>query len=627
VLLATGAGILVLLAFLVLLPRLTGRRPLATAASRPALPDAPSAEEQTRLSALVAAQPGDPKPGRELGDFYLQGARPFGAIWAYSLALQARADDPSATLGMAQALETGLFRERAVERLRAILSREPGHPEAVPRLATLYLRTGRPKAALLLLQGPGAPFLSRPEGRVLEGRVWQALGDLDAAERAYRRAVEQDPQDAAAWRRLGLLALSQEKRAAALQALERAVALDPQNPGALVDLGRVLAASGKPADRQSATRFFRAAIQSRPYAPAFYHSSLMLARAGDLKQAEEGFRLAIKTDPQYPDAYLALANVLDATGRRAEGHHQRGIYFSIKDLRHDSMRQYLAMAKADPSRPDGLLMASQSLFNMMQRPRAADMARRAWTEFPGNPQARERLAASLIVAKWKAATQLCQEWLQKEPGAVPALWMLGRIAADEKRPADAIRYYEQVLAIQPENAEVLEALGAVLLGSPEPENLPRALDALSRAVALAPAKAKARYRLGMALMKSGRPEEALRQLLRSLDLDPHAGETYNVVVQLARRLRQPGAVAFFSPLVRDVEARLREELLLWRQTWDRPDDPNGYLALARFLIRTAALEKAESQLERALLLRPHWSEAADELRRVRRLLAATTDSV
>jgi cytochrome c-type biogenesis protein CcmH/NrfG len=352
----------------------------------------------------------------------------------------------------------------------------------------------------------------------------------------------------------------------------------------------------------------------------------MLMREGDLDQAEQGFRLAIKTDPEYADAHRDLADLLDRRGQRAEAHQQRGIYHSVKGLRVASMREYLAMADADPSQPDGLLMASQSLFNMMQRTQGADMARRARAAHPGDPRTRERLAASLLIAKnWKAAADICHEWLKEEPGAAPPLWMLGRIAADEKRTAEAVRYYEQALAIQPDNADLLEALGAVLLASSEPDRVPRALTALGRAVDLAPTKARARYWLGLALREAGRPDEALRQLLRSLDADPHRGETYNIIVQVARHLKQPGAVTLFGPLVRDVEARLREELRLWRHTWDQPKDPAGYLALARFLIERTELRKAESQLEHALLLRPRWPEAAAELARVKRLLAATSD--
>ncbi len=128
-------------------------------------------------------------------------------------------------------------------------------------------------------------------------------------------------------------------------------------------------------------------------------------------------------------------------------------------------------------------------------------------------------------------------------------------------------------------------------------------------------------------MRAGRLEAAQRHLLRSLELDPNRGDTYGIIVQLAHRLRQPGAVALFSPLVRIVESRLREEMTLWRRTWDQPEDPGGYLALARFLIRTADLRKAESQLEQALELRPGWQEAEQELARVRRLLAVVEERI
>jgi Flp pilus assembly protein TadD len=123
-------------------------------------------------------------------------------------------------------------------------------------------------------------------------------------------------------------------------------------------------------------------------------------------------------------------------------------------------------------------------------------------------------------------------------------------------------------------------------------------------------------------MRAGRLEDAQRQMLRSLDLDPNQTAPLSVIVQLARRLRQPGPITLFGPLIRDVEGRLREELLLWRATWDQPNDPAGYLALSHLLIRTGDARKAESQLQEALVLRPGWREAATELAQVRRLLSA-----
>jgi cytochrome c-type biogenesis protein CcmH/NrfG len=251
------------------------------------------------------------------------------------------------------------------------------------------------------------------------------------------------------------------------------------------------------------------------------------------------------------------------------------------------------------------------------------LARRAYERFPDHPETREQLAALLILANdRKGAAELCQAWLKEEPGAAVPLRMLGRIAANDLRFEDAIRCYEQAIAREPENADFLIAYGEALLDAPGRERPLRALELLTRAASLAPEDARARYHLGVALMRAGRPEEARRQLLRTLDLDPHRGPTYSTIVQLARRLRAPGPADLFAGLVRRVEDRLREELALWRRTWDHSQDPDGYLALARFLVRTAAPRKAEAQLEEALRLRPDWPEARAELLRVRRLIAA-----
>jgi Flp pilus assembly protein TadD len=259
---------------------------------------------------------------------------------------------------------------------------------------------------------------------------------------------------------------------------------------------------------------------------------------------------------------------------------------------------------------------------MQQNARALALARQASERFPRSPEVREQLTALLILTNdHEAAAQLCQAWLREDPGAAQPLWMLGRIAAAGLRFDEAVRYYEQALVKQPDNATFLEALGEVLLAAPGSEHLPRAVTTLGRAVALAPQDAKARHQLGLALMRAGRLEEARRQMLRSLDLDPNRGPVYSTLVQLARRLRQPGPAALFAPIVREVEGRLRDELTLWRRTWDHPEDPEGHVALARFLVQTGDPRRAESQLEEALALRPRWPQAEAELARVRRLLA------
>jgi tetratricopeptide (TPR) repeat protein len=432
-----------------------------------------------------------------------------------------------------------------------------------------------------------------------------------------------DAEAPQAWHRLGLLALADGRLSDARGALQKAHDLDPADPAILTDLGRAWGAGKTESEKERALGLFQEAVRSRPYAPAYYQAGLLLVGAGRSPQAMTLFGRAIAADRDFAGPYRELAGLLERNGRRAEAHYQRGLYFSVRDLRVRSMREYLAMAAADPSRPDGLLMASQSHFKMQQSARALAVARRAATWFPQSGEAREQRAALAILATQRQeAADLCRAWLREEPDAAQPLWMLGRIAVDTLRFDEGIALYEQALAKQPENPAFLQSLGEALLNAPGSERVPRAVEVLTRAVAAAPNDAKARAQLGAALMRAGRPEEARRQMLRSLDLDPNRGPTYSTVVQLARQLRRPGPVALFGPMVRTVEQRLREELTLWRRTWDRPDEPQGYLDLARFLIRTADLSRAESQLEEALRLRPGWPEAQAELTRVRRLLAA-----
>ena len=92
-----------------------------------------------------------------------------------------------------------------------------------------------------------------------------------------------------------------------------------------------------------------------------------------------------------------------------------------------------------------------------------------------------------------------------------------------------------------------------------------------------------------------------------------------MVVQLARQERAAAPVSLYAPLVRRVEARLREEQSLWQATWERPNDPQAYEALAGFLIRTGDLAQAEGQLTEAVRLRPGSSPAREQLALVRRL--------
>jgi tetratricopeptide (TPR) repeat protein len=559
-----------------------------------------------------------------LGEYYREQARPFAALWAYSFAREPRPDDPAVALGQAQALEAALFPEAAVARLKAVLAQQPGQPEAVASLTELYLRTGRPEAALAVVEGAASGFRASAAGGLLEGRVREAVGDTKGAEAAYRRSVGQDgpeAEDAPAWRRLGQLAFDRGDLFNARQGFVTARVLMPTQPQYWVDYGRTFAASPKPQERRTAPEYYvKAMNQQLLFAPAHYEAGLWYMRQSRWREAAERFQSAVESEPEHAAAHEQLARALAAMGQKSRAAYHRGRAYAARGLRIAALREYQAWAALEPENPEAALQVGQSYFEINQLDRARIALEKAQKRHPGDKSLRDRLIAfSLLSGQRQQARRLCEAWLKKEPGAPGALWMLGRAAADEQQFAEAVRLFEQATAKEPKNAEFLGALGEALLKLPGTEATPRAVAALSRAVSAAPDEPRWRTTLAQALQRAGRFAEARRHALRSLDLDPHQSSMLNMVVQLARQERTPAPVSLFAPLVRSVEARLREEQSLWQATWERPNDPQAYEALAGFLIRTGDLAKAEGQLTEAVRLRPGSAPAREQLALVRRL--------
>jgi tetratricopeptide (TPR) repeat protein len=600
-----------------------GRREGSAAATTAALPDAPEGEEKALLEALRASRPGDSTPARRLGDLYVDRARPFSALWAYAIATDGPpAPDPSVERGMARALAAGLFPEAAIRRLRAVVEREPREPHGVAALAELYLRTAQPEAALKVVEAAGDSFRGSEEGATLEGQARLALGDAAGAERALRRAVDlphgKDPE---AWRRLGLLALSRGDLFAAKQAFGAARVVAPLNPLYDVEYGRALAASANPKEQLEGLGYYvKAMNRSLRFAPAQYEAGVWYVRRKRWREAIARLRAAVDAEAGNPEAHEQLARALEAVGAKAEGRRHRALAFEARDLRARALQENQAWAALAPDDPEAELAVSESYFRMSDLPRARARLAAARKRFPNHPEFRERfIAVSIALGDLAPARPLLEAWLREEPASSRALWMQGRVAAEEQRPAEAIRLYEQAIARDPENPELHGVLGEALLK--QPGSAERALEPLARAAMRAPAEARWRAGLAQALLSAGRVEEARRQALRALDLDPHQGEVYGVVVQLARRERTPGVLALFAQLTRDKETYLREETRRWRATWRSPEDAAAYVAMADFLARGGDLAAAEGQLAEAVRLRPGDTALRARLSRVGRLLA------
>jgi tetratricopeptide (TPR) repeat protein len=197
-----------------------------------------------RYRGALADSPGMVDGWQALGDLLRRLGRVGEARDAYRHAFEAAGGDPHLGLGLALLeMELGHFDDaRTLIDAAADAGVEVG--PARRRLGLALARSGRFGEAVTVLDP-----LARggdPEAAAALGRVLSEAGRQEEAEAVLRRAVDEDPENAAAWEHLGLVHLRQERWADARDASRRAVELDSGRAEAWNNLGVARHQTGDP---------------------------------------------------------------------------------------------------------------------------------------------------------------------------------------------------------------------------------------------------------------------------------------------------------------------------------------------------------------------------------------------
>lgn len=203
-----------------------------------------------------------------------------------------------------------------------------------------------------------------------------------------RRAVEQRPDDGAAWQELGSALLERDELEQAADAFARAAELRPRDAEPLIDLAHSRFASG---DVSAALASIREAVEREPRNASALFSAVELARrAGRPDEALEVARRIAEADPEDAVAALDVAELslelglLDEAGpafarlRTLEDEPEHEVYalhglFEVEARRGD-WRRALGLA-ADAAKLDRLgrttdllAFAAAQLFGAAERP-------------------------------------------------------------------------------------------------------------------------------------------------------------------------------------------------------------------------------------------------------------------
>lgn len=155
-----------------------------------------------------------------------------------------------------------------------------------------------------------------PEGYVRLAYPLEDGGDLPGAAEAYRQALQIAPNYSDAALNLAYLLEQMQNFDASMEGYRRVLQLTPGSAQAMGGIARIL---GKANRYDEALRAFRAALQQYPGAAFLWVDLGQLFEARqDLKQAIGAYQKAVEADPADPEAYFALARVLQQAGLNAE---------------------------------------------------------------------------------------------------------------------------------------------------------------------------------------------------------------------------------------------------------------------------------------------------------------------
>ena len=301
---------------------------------------------------------------------------------------------------------------------------------------------------------------------------------------------------------------------------------DPNNAAAYGNLAIIAAQQG---DLAGAERLMRQEIGLRPNTPAGYHNlGSVLQQQGRLADAIAAHRHAIKLKPDYAEAFLALGN-----GLRQQGHFE------------EAMGSYRSAVAARRDYPE----AHNNIGVLLQMQGRLEQAAAAYHEAvrlrPRYAEAQFNLGTVLHQQhQLEAAEAAYRGVIELAPGIAAGHNNLGTVLKDQGRLDQALAAFDQAIALQADYAEAFYNRATVLQ---QQARLEEALAAYGRAIALRENYADAINNAGIVLQELGRASEAIDLYRPLLERMPaHADACNNLGTALLAEGRADEARAAFE---------------------------------------------------------------------------------
>jgi tetratricopeptide (TPR) repeat protein len=449
-----------------------------------------------------------------------------------------------------------------------------------------------------------SPFQEAEEARTKafrEGIQLFQAGRIDEAEAAFLAVIAATPEDGPSRVQLSRIYARTGREQDAVRVLEDGLRYRPNGIGLLNELGALLLAEGRASDAEGR---FREALAIEPGNP---RTAMGLARSlaarGDPAAGAAVLETALATSPDIGELQFLLGSLQVRLAKYPEALEALA---KARDLGVESpgVDVYRALALEALGRRDE---AESTLRSVLQRT-------------PDAPEARKQLGLLLAETRPGEALEHLSRALEALPGDLPALETAGLLAVTLNRDPQAIELLSRAVALAPDRARLWLALGETHYRRAESDE---ARDAFERALGAKPSAREseaAHFYLGEIAFAARRFEQAAEQYRQSSSIDSRRGLAESLS-KLGRGDEAASVVAEALAASEDAPTKASMLGLAAKLHLDRGEDEAALEALSES--RTLDPNRAEtSYLLGTLLARlGRTAEARDELERFRSLKA------
>lgn len=435
--------------------------------------------------------------------------------------------------------------ERALALSQRWLAQVPDNESAL-QLATLSaIGLGNTDAASDYLDRLLASHGKNALGRlVAQARGLDAKGNQQLVA-ALSKLSDRYPDQAPLWYARALTKEKAGELAAAQKANQRALSLMPEHLQAQLLQARLLQKQGK---TKKALRHLKKLVRKHPESrrPRITYIRLLLANN---KQDPARKQLTVMAE-QFPDDLdlrFSLALLALEAGATETGEQQLNNLLK-RNYRSSDIHLYLAQAAQQRQAPSEAVehylkvSGKQSLRARVQAARLLyqqDKTSRAHALMHNLAQQHPQMTASLTATEadmraksgdYSGAMALLSDALNDEPDNTDLLYSRAMVAEKIDNLAKLEQDLKRILAINPEDASALNALGYTL--ADRTQRLEEAHDYVSRALALRPDDPAIMDSMGWVLYRRGQPSEARDYLRRAYEQfpDPEVAAHYGEVL-------------------------------------------------------------------------------------------------